>query len=308
MSSSMRFGLVGTGHWARVAHAPALAATEDAAFAGVWGRDPARTAALAGEFGVRPYDSFDDLLADVDAVEFSVPPDVQAEHATAAAAAGKHLLLEKPIALDAAGGRALTDAAAASGVASVVFFTQLFRPEVRDWLASCRAAAAEHPWEGGTALTLGSVQREQGAFSTPWRLEHGGLWDLAPHALSILLNVLEPVGDVAAHEDPLGTVHLVLGHRGGASSTVTVSQNVPSAAGLSYARVWGGAGHAVVPEPHTPVVDALSRAIAELTAAARPGAPAHPHGLEFGARVLDVLVRAQDDLDRARHNGQMSPR
>ncbi|WP_116951512.1 Gfo/Idh/MocA family protein [Jiangella endophytica] len=305
----MRFGLVGTGHWARVAHAPALAATEDVTFAGVWGRDPARTAALADEFGVRPYNSFDDLLADTDAVEFSVPPDVQAGYATAAATAGKHLLLEKPIALDAAGGRALTDAAAAAGVASAVFFTQLFRPEVRDWLASCRATAAEHPWEGATALTLGSVQREHGAFSTPWRLERdGGLWDLGPHALSILLNVLEPVETVAAHEDPLGTVHLVLGHRGGASSTVTVSQNVPAAAGLFHARAWGGAGHAVLPEPHTPVVEALSTAITELTAAARPGAPAHPHGLEFGVRVLDVLVRAQDDLDRVRHNGQMSPR
>lgn len=304
----MRFGLVGTGHWARVAHAPALAATADVAFAGVWGRDPARTAALADEFGVRAYGSFDELLSDVDAVEFSVPPDVQAGYATAAATAGKHLLLEKPIAHDAGAGRALTDAAAASGVASAVFFTQLFRPEVRDWLASCRAAAAEHPWEGGTALTLGSVQREHGVFSTPWRLERdGGLWDLGPHALSILLNVLEPVETVAAHEDPLGTVHLVLGHRGGASSTVSVSQNVPTAADLSYARVWGGAGHAVLPDPHTTVVDALSTAITELTAAARPGAPAHPYGLAFGARVLDVLVRAQDHLDRARDDAQMSP-
>ncbi|RIQ32122.1 Gfo/Idh/MocA family protein [Jiangella rhizosphaerae] len=305
----MRFGLVGTGHWARVAHAPALAATKDVTFTGVWGRDPARTAALADEFGVRAYGSFDELLADADAVEFSVPPDVQAEYATAAAAAGKHLLLEKPIAADAAAGRALVAAAEASGVASAVFFTQLYRPEVREWLASCRAAAAEHPWEGGTALALGSVQREHGVFSTPWRLERdGGLWDLAPHPLSILLNVLEPVESVAAHEDPLGTVHLVLGHRGGASSTVTVSQNVPAAAGLSYARVWGGAGHAVVPDQPTPVVDALSTAIAELTAAARPGAPTHPHGLAFGAQVLDILVRAQDALDRARHNGQMSSR
>ncbi|SDU74393.1 Gfo/Idh/MocA family protein [Jiangella alkaliphila] len=303
----MRFGLVGTGHWARVAHAPALAATKEATFAGVWGRDPARTAALADEFGVRAYGSFDELLTDTEAVQFSVPPDVQAEHATAAAAAGKHLLLEKPIAHDADAGRALTDAAAASGVASAVFFTQLYRPEVRDWLESCRAAAAEHPWEGGTAVTLGSVQREQGVFSTPWRLERdGGLWDLAPHPLSVLLSLLEPVATVAAHEDPLGTVHLVLGHRGGASSTVTVSQNVPAAAGLSYARVWGGAGHAVLPDQNTPVVDALSTAVTELIAATRPGAPEHPNGLAFGARVLDVLVRAQDALDSARHNGQMS--
>ena len=304
----MRIGLVGTGHWARVAHAPALAATDGVTFTGVWGRHPARTASLAEEFAVRPYASFEELLADVDAVEFSVPPDVQAELATAAAAAGRHLLLEKPIALDAAGGRALTDAVTASGVASVVFFTQLFRPEMRAWLADRAAEAAEHPWEGGTALTLGSVQREQGAFSTPWRLEHGGLWDLAPHALSVLLSVLGPVESVAAHGDPLGAVHLVLGHRGGASSTATVSQAVPAAAGASYARVWGGAGHAVAPDSRTPVVEALSRAVTELTAAAEPGAPAHPQSVAFGAEILDVLVQAQERLDEARHNGQMSPR
>lgn len=304
----MRFGLVGTGHWARVAHAPAIAATDGVTFTGIWGRDPGRTAAIAGEFGVRPYTSFEELLGDVDAVQFSVPPDVQAELATAAASAGRHLLLEKPIALDTAGGRALVDAVAGSGVASVVFFTHLFRPETRAWLAELAAAGAEHPWEGGTALALGTVQREQGAFSTPWRLEHGGLWDLAPHALSLLLSVLGPVETVAAHEDPLGTVHLVLGHRGGASSTASVSQNVPSAAATSYARVWGGAGHAVAPDPQTPVVEALSRAVTELTAAAAPGAPAHPQGVPFGAQILDVLVRAQEHLDRARHNGQMSPR
>ncbi|TDC46622.1 Gfo/Idh/MocA family oxidoreductase [Jiangella ureilytica] len=304
----MRFGLVGTGHWARVAHAPALAATDGVTFTGVWGRDPGRTAAVAGEFGVRPYASFEDLLGDVDAVQFSVPPDVQAGYATAAAAAGKHLLLEKPIALDAAGGRALVDAVDASGVASVVFFTRLFRPETRAWLAELAVQGEERPWEGGLALALGTVQREDGVFSTPWRLEHGGLWDLAPHALSVLLSILGPVESVAAHEDPLGTVHLVLGHRGGASSTAVVSQNVPADAAASYTRVWGGAGHAVEPAAQTPVVEALSRAVTELAAAAVPGAPAHRQSVAFGAEVLDVLVRAQEHLDSTRHNGQMSPR
>lgn len=304
----MRIGLAGTGHWARIAHAPALAAADGVTFAGVWGRHPERTASLADEFAVRPYASFEELLADVDAVEFSVPPDVQAELATAAASAGKHLLLEKPIALDAAGGRALTDAVAGSGVATVVFFTHLFRPETRAWLAECAAAAAEHPWEGGTALSLGSVQREQGDFSTPWRLEHGGLWDLAPHALSVLVSLLGPVETVAAHRAPHDAVHLVLGHRGGASSTATVSQGLPPAAGASYARVWGGAGHAVAPDSQTPVVEALSRAVTELAAAAAPGAPAHPQSVAFGAQILDVLVRAQEHLDQARHNGQMSRR
>jgi predicted dehydrogenase len=37
--ASLRFGLVGTGYWARVAHAPALASTDGIEFTAVWGRN-----------------------------------------------------------------------------------------------------------------------------------------------------------------------------------------------------------------------------------------------------------------------------
>ncbi|TDE00102.1 Gfo/Idh/MocA family protein [Jiangella asiatica] len=301
----MRFGLVGTGHWARATHAPALLATSGVTLAGIWGRDPGRTSSIAAAFDTRAYDDYDALLDVVDAVAFSVPPDVQAPMAATAARAGKHLLLEKPIAHDADGARSLEAAVLDAGVASVVFFTQLFRPEVRAWLAEC--AAAEHPWEGGLALALGSVQREEGVFSTPWRLERdGGLWDLGPHALSMVVPILGPVVSVAAHEDRLGTVHLVLEHRGGASSTATVSQAVPSAASTSYARLWGGSGHTQLPDRHSPVVEVLSGAVAELVAAAEPGAAPHPYGVTFGREIVDTLATAQEQLANVRHTGQMS--
>lgn len=301
----MRFGLVGTGHWARATHAPALLATPGVTLAGIWGRDPGRTVSIAAAMDTTAYDDYDALLDTVDAVAFSVPPDVQAPMATAAARAGKHLLLEKPIAKDAGIARDLEAAVLDAGVASVVFFTQLFRPEVRAWLAEC--AASEQPWEGGLALSLGSVQREEGVFSTPWRLEpDGGLWDLGPHALSVLVPVLGPVASVSAHEDPLGTTHLVLQHRGGASSTATVSQAAPPAASASYARLWGGAGHTELPDRRPPVVEVLSGAITELVDAARPGAEPHPYGVTFGREIVDILAAASHQLTNARHTRQMS--
>lgn len=290
----MRFGLVGTGYWARVTHAPAIHAAEDAELAGVWGRDPGRTRTLADEVGVTAYDDYDRFLSDVDAVVFSVPPDVQAELATRAATAGKHVLLEKPIALDAEAGRALEQAVHHAGVASVVFFTQLFRQDVRDWFASC--ASAQHPWEGGCALLLGSVQRESGPFSTPWRLEHGGLWDVGPHALSVLASVLGPVTDVAAHGDPLATVHLVLQHDGGATSTVTVSLAAPPAAGGFRVRVWGGDGQVVMPSSAVPPEDAARVAVSELVRSAGQERPSHPHDVTFGRTILDTLSAAQKQL------------
>src|SRR5712671_1525734 len=98
----LRFGLVGTGHWARTAHAPALASTEGIEFAAVWGRNPRAAADLAAGYNVTPYGDIAAFLAEVDGVAFAVPPDVQAAIAARAARAGKHLLLEKPIAISEA--------------------------------------------------------------------------------------------------------------------------------------------------------------------------------------------------------------
>src|SRR3569833_1599304 len=95
---ALRFGLLGTGHWAAEAHGAALARHPGVEFAGVWGRNPAKSADLAGRYGVRAYDSVNALLSDVDAVAVAVPPDVQADLALRAANAGKHLLLDKPVA------------------------------------------------------------------------------------------------------------------------------------------------------------------------------------------------------------------
>src|ERR671926_218745 len=94
----MRFGLFGTGPWAHQAHAPALAAHDDVEFVGVWGRSAEKAAALAGEHAAKPYADIDALIADVDAIAVALPPDVQSDIALRAARAGKHLLLDKPIA------------------------------------------------------------------------------------------------------------------------------------------------------------------------------------------------------------------
>ena len=47
----LRCGLVGTGHWARITHAPALASTEGIEFAAVWGRNPGAARELAAAHG-----------------------------------------------------------------------------------------------------------------------------------------------------------------------------------------------------------------------------------------------------------------
>src|ERR671930_1053210 len=125
---ALRFGLLGTGYWARETHAAALASHDDADFVGVWGRDPAKAAGVAERYGVRGFGEVEELLEQVDAVAISLPPDVQADLAVRAAGAGRHLLLEKPLALSLDDARRVVDAAETAKVSSVVFFTARFQP------------------------------------------------------------------------------------------------------------------------------------------------------------------------------------
>jgi predicted dehydrogenase len=274
-------------------HAPALASTEGIRLAGVWGRNEHAAAALAGSYDCVRYDSFEDLLADVDAVAFSLPPDVQAGLAARAAAAGKHLLLEKPVATTPEAADALAAAVQAAGVASVVFFTGRFQQDMRDWLAS----VAGRQWTGGQAVWLGSALAEDSPFNTPWRRQKGALWDLAPHLVSLLWASLGPVHAVTADGGPGDVTHLVLHHDGGASSVITVTLGASAASDADDLWLWGDAGRSTAPGPTPDPVDALRRALTELAANARSGQPRHDCDVMFGRAVGAVLADAQRQLD-----------
>jgi predicted dehydrogenase len=298
----LRFGLVGTGYWARIAHAPALASTEGVEFTAVWGRDPQAAAGLAAEYQATPYRDVAAFLAAVDAVSFAVPPDVQAPIATQAARDGKHLLLEKPIALTDAAADGLVEAVERAGVASVVFFTQRFQPDVRAWLAE---VAARGEWAGSVSAWLGSAQRESNPFNTPWRRDKGALWDIGPHMVSLLWASLGPVTSVTADPGPADVTHLVLHHQGGATSATTVTLSATEAAADFEAWVWGESGRLAAPRGSLDRVAALSVALGELTANARAGQTRHPCDVWFGRDVGRVLSEAQRQVD-VRHAARMS--
>src|SRR5918994_1296105 len=223
---ALRFGVLGTGYWALETHASMLAAADDAELVAIWGRDPAKTEAAAARFGIAGFSDLDRLLAEGDAGAIAVPPDVQAELATRAAAAGCHLLLDKPVALSLDGADRVAKAVEAAGVASLVFCTLRFLPALAAWVEQ---AAGAGDWQGGDGAWLGTVFTEPDSpfAGSPWRRAKGALWDLGPHVLSLALPVLGPVQQVTAATGHGDTVHLVLGHTGGVSSTLTMSQTVP---------------------------------------------------------------------------------
>jgi predicted dehydrogenase len=290
MTRPLRFGLVGTGHWARITHAPALASTDGIDFAAVWGRNARAAGELAGRYHATPYHDVSEFVANVDAVAFAVPPDVQTPIAIRAARAGRHLLLEKPIAISAVDADALVEAVEQAGVASVVFFTARFQADVRAWLSEITATGR---WAGGCAVWLGSALRAGNPFNTLWRRDKGGLWDLAPHLISLLWASLGPVRSVTARAGPADVTHLILDHEPGATSTVTVTLNAPQSAGFADLFLWGEAGRSAAPVETDQPVTPLRTALTELAANARTGQTAHPCDVHFGREVGRVLADAQ---------------
>jgi predicted dehydrogenase len=295
----MRFGLVGTGPWASMAHGPGLKMAKGVDLVGVWGRNVDSTRSVATRLGVAAYDDYDAMLADVEAVAFAVPPEVQAELALVAARAGKHLLLDKPVAISVEAARAVRDAAASSGAASVVFFTDRFVDASRTWLEH---VATTTGWRGGWLRWFSSLQEPDNPFgASPWRHDLGALWDTGPHALSTLSAALGPVASLTAVGGEGDLVDLVLRHESGMTSTVSLTQFAPPAAEGFEAVVWGEAGlSAMPPRPEQESFgELLATAAEELVHAATSGQP-HEIDVAFGTRITELLTDAQAQLDAAR--------
>jgi predicted dehydrogenase len=285
-----RFGLVGTGYWADVCHAAGLAAHSDPELVAVWGRDPEKARALAEQYGVEAETDLDALLEKVDAVAFSVPPDVQADLAVRAARAGCHLLLEKPVALSVEAAERVVEAVTDAGVASVVFFTQRFVEPVDAWLR----LVGESEWEGGSGAFLTRSLAPDSPFShSPWRREHGALWDLAPHLVALLIPTLGPVEEVTALRGRGDATHVILRHEGGPSSEITVSATVPPAAERLRLELWGPSGFSEAPLTNADVRPPYARAISALVDSVETGRP-HECSAAFGADVVRVLEAAAE--------------
>jgi 1,5-anhydro-D-fructose reductase (1,5-anhydro-D-mannitol-forming) len=123
--------LLGTGAHAAGRIAPALAACEGCVLHGVAGSTPARAEAFAAPLpGVVRYPSYTAMLADkaIEAVFICTPNDQHRAQTEQAASAGKHVLVEKPMALTAQDCQAMIDACARAGVRLGVGFQQRHHP------------------------------------------------------------------------------------------------------------------------------------------------------------------------------------
>jgi predicted dehydrogenase len=294
----MRIAVVGTSHWTQRVHGAAAAAHPDWELVSVWGRSADKAAAVGELLGCGATTDFTALLEQVDALVFAVPPDVQAPLAIQAALAGKHLLLEKPLALDVAQAEELCAAIDKTGVASAVFFTRLWTASMMTWLDGLRERGG---WESGRCGFVAALP-EEFLDASPWRKEHGALWDVGPHVLSVLERVLGPVEAVTALAGTRDLRHLAFRHQGGSTSSAEVTLTAAPDAGHHDIGFWGEHGRSGEPETRGPaeVPEACAAALTSLAHQARTGERPGTADAAYGLHVVKVLAAAQASLSSGR--------
>jgi predicted dehydrogenase len=189
-------------------------------------RDPQRAAAFGARVpGVGVTAELDRALSDpeVDAVIVATPPRTHHAIVRAALDAGKHVLVEKPLATTGADARQLVDLAAARDLVLMPGHTFVYSPavnKVRDLIRD--DVVGEVYFVTSSRMNLGKYQAD------------GVVCDLAPHDLSILLYWLdEPVVEVAAsarsvfREGVPEAAFLTLTFAGGAAANIQISWLAP---------------------------------------------------------------------------------
>lgn len=153
--SKLKAGVVGAGAFGRI-HARKYAEDSRVQFVGVFDPDDERASQLADTHGAKAFNTLDALLAEIDIITIASPPSLHAGAALPALKAGKHVLIEKPLATDAKAGAELVRVAAekklvlACGHQERLVFEAmglLDTPEKPSLIESVR----EGPWTGRSA-------------------------------------------------------------------------------------------------------------------------------------------------------------
>jgi UDP-N-acetyl-2-amino-2-deoxyglucuronate dehydrogenase len=195
------FGIVGAGVIGAT-HAQAIALVPGARLVAIADVAPGRAKALAGEHGCAAEDDIDALLArtDIDVVAVCVPSGLHAEVGARAAAAGKHLVIEKPIDVTLAAADRLIGAARRARIAMTVISQHRFDAgliELRRLLDD-GALGAVVLGEASTKWYRTQGYYDSAAWRGTWGMDGGSLMNQGVHYVDLLLWAMGPVTEVTA--------------------------------------------------------------------------------------------------------------
>lgn len=225
------WGILGAGKIAERQMAPAIAQAHDQQLVAVMRRDLDQAQQFATKHGAaRAYNTVEALLADaeVNAVYVATPPHLHAEHTIQAAEQGKHVLCEKPIALDTAQAQQMIDACRANHVQLMICYYQRYNARHQQ----IKRLLAEQAIGQVTSMRVNFSDYfppQPGFWHHNPAISGGGpLMDLGIHCLDLVRYLGGPILEVCALIDTLiapspveDTATLLLKLANGAQAVVT---------------------------------------------------------------------------------------
>ncbi len=183
-------------------HLPALQNVPELEPVALWHRRQDRLDQSCSQSGLKGYNSWDSLLEDprVDAVVIATPPAPRYELAIQALRAGKHLLLEKPVALNAQQVADLQREAISRSLSVAVNFEYRAVPLFQQAERLLKQGAVGVPWLVKFDWLMSSRANPQRAWNWYSQADEGGgvLGALGTHAFDTLAWLIGPVGDLQA--------------------------------------------------------------------------------------------------------------
>jgi UDP-N-acetyl-2-amino-2-deoxyglucuronate dehydrogenase len=198
-----RLGIIGLG-MAVTPHAKSLVDLKDRVeVAHAFSPSEARRAAFAKAFPFPSCDRLETILADksVDAVAILTPPNTHLDLVRQCAAAGKHILLEKPLEVSSANAIALVEAAEQTGVTLGVMLQHRFRPAGMRLREMLRAGELGKIVGCSTTIRLWRPQSYYDVEGRGTRARDGGgvLITQGIHTLDLMLSLAGPVTEVTSY-------------------------------------------------------------------------------------------------------------
>jgi predicted dehydrogenase len=197
----VRYGVVGAGWISQIAFMPAVAQTENSELTAIISGNADNASRLAEFHGVHhiyDYDRFDEMLADdiVDAVYIALPNSMHADYAVRAAKAGKHALVEKPLAITVEQCEAMISAAKEAGTWLMTAYRLHNDPGTIELLEQIRKGAIGDPRFFTSVFSFQSPPENHRLRAEHWG---GPLQDIGVYCLNAARHVFgaEPVEAIA---------------------------------------------------------------------------------------------------------------
>jgi predicted dehydrogenase len=211
----VKWGVLGVAKIAVEKVIPAMQRGEASEIAGIASRDHAKARAAAAQLGIaRAYGSYEEMLADpdIEAVYNPLPNELHVPWTIKALQAGKHVLCEKPVALDAAEARSLIEARDRSGKLVAEAFMVRFHPQWRRAKELVDAGSIGAPSAIQTFFSYRLLDPENVRNRPPGG---GGLYDIGCYAILTARHIFgaEPTRVVATldHDPKFRTDRLASG-------------------------------------------------------------------------------------------------